>query len=1589
MTQTGPRIPQQALLGQLLEEAVESSSPRRSAMLYHELGRLHEVYMGKLDQAQEYYHRGFARDPGLAVNTRALGRLLAREGKRAALLPVLGAELDAVSDAGEQAAILVQRAEILADDLSDVAAAYEDLTRALELTPSDLAAMAALVRLCRQAERYEDLEGLLCRQAESCDDPAQASRVLLQAADIRQDHLDDADGAAALYRAALEADPANQHAAEALAAHARITGDHTTAAELCLSLAQLTPGPEACHLRQEAARLYREQLDSPDRAVACLREALEECPEEIRRPLMVDLALLLMLQEQWLECSDVLARAVNTSGSDAEAAALAHLLARVRLRDGDHSGAVEALRRALSLEPGHTPSRRTLERLYRREERHGDVADLLWDDLERLTDAGDVARAALRAGQVMEDSLKDLPGAARAYEHALEAQPGQGSALHCLARVKGALGLHQEFVSTVQARLATADDDEEQVALLERLATVQEARLDDPVAAVDTLMRLLALEPGHPLARRSLIRLLGDLERWQELVAVLQAALPLTTESDQTPLLMELARVQHRHLGDGEAALRSYTRILEDRPDYQPALAEAGRIMLGAGRQDELVVMHRQELQHTSTHADDPAHQGWLMMKMARLMGDGLHCWEEAATACSGALGLEPHAGDPAVSSPGLDELLHILERSGNMARALEVMRAMPLPRQPMVRALHHRRLAGLYRHAGDLEARVKHLRLALQASPEDDGPAHELAHIHRHARDNQTLLNLYQSRAARAVDAGELHAIRMQKTLMWATVLRDGPRSVEILDKIIEDQPGDLTALSMLQLELARQEQWQPLAVTLRRMHRQLEEAGDAGFGTACALAAAGLFEHRLDDLKNASHSAFLVLATHPQHREALDIMERHYREAGDDEGLLSVQGRLLADAQSTMEQTALLTTLGAIMANRGELDRALDHFRQAARGRTTFLPAVRCWARAAMESGKREELAQALAAEASASRDLMHRAHCTFKAAQIWHNELGEQERAVTAYKQVLRMDPNHAESLQALSSLHSARGEWSEKVALLERSLSDANDPNERRQVLMRMAGIQRARQGDTAGALATIKRALELSPDDRRLLTSLAELCRKEGDTESLLEADRRLVEQTSDPVLLKALHFEMGRILEESGADAQGAIAEFSRVLALDPNDLGALTHLGALYTQLEDWRSAVHTVESLIQLDDDHNRQKEYHLRLALLFRDGLDEPRQALEACGQALKLDPGFWEATEAMTGLLRQHRPPRALAMHLDATISVHRARLQRDPFLAGSYQALLKCFGWQDSSDGIRVVVHLLEAIGVAGSRSLQYASEGWEAQGPPLDHALTTEEVEALLHPGELGPLHTLLRICEPAVRELMPATRPAAADLEPLTSRAHPDLSSCVDRLLPALGDVELAVLVSEEEPDRVWVEDGSPPRLCLGRDLATRPPAEMAFVLGRNLAHVLLGHHSYSGLSSQQLGRFVAGVLSVACRSFIPPGGVGDLGALCQDLERVIAPQTLRTLAPAALELSDRPLAPDRWRTAMAHSEDRLALLLCGSPCAALRCLLREEGILGDSDDPTPERIARDAGASTRQLLGFCVSEEHLRLRRQMGLAR
>jgi len=80
---------------------------------------------------------------------------------------------------------------------------------------------------------------LLRQEAQATDDPRLGSALLCAAAQVREDELGDAPGAAVLYRKAMSSDPGNQHALQALLRAARASDDFPTMAKLYEALAQV------------------------------------------------------------------------------------------------------------------------------------------------------------------------------------------------------------------------------------------------------------------------------------------------------------------------------------------------------------------------------------------------------------------------------------------------------------------------------------------------------------------------------------------------------------------------------------------------------------------------------------------------------------------------------------------------------------------------------------------------------------------------------------------------------------------------------------------------------------------------------------------------------------------------------------------------------------------------------------------------------------------------------------------------------------------------------------------------------------------------------------------------------------------------------------------------------------------------------------------------------------------------------------------------------------------------------------------------------------------------------------------------------
>ncbi|MCK5799642.1 MAG: hypothetical protein KAI47_20770, partial [Deltaproteobacteria bacterium] len=1004
--------------------------------------------------------------------------------------------------------------------------------------------------------------------------------------------------------------------------------------------------------------------------------------------------------------------------------------------------------------------------------------------------------------------------------------------------------------------------------------------------------RLLAIEPSHLPALQALHHIYAAGNRWKDLVDILRA------EADQTmdrwrriTLLNEIATVQREHLDSPDDALATYLEVLGYAPAYQPALMATGRLLTARGDYERLLEIHRQEF----NNCEDPTHRSWLLINIGRILSEHLDRPAEAAETFREALQVND-------GSAAADLLVHLYERVGDDRQLAQLVASLPLPDNPPARARYHRRIAEALIRSDRPPLAIEHLQRALSTS-DDDASADDLVRLYSATGDRQSLLTLYQRQARNApsVDLAldPLHNLAR----LWASADHDLHHAAETYEAILSRSPRDPIVLRQLEVILTRLGDWESLTSVIAL---ESEPSVDPDYRTACALTIAAFEEHRLDHLALATQASVEVLERAPTNPEALATLERHARQTSNSERLLQVLSRHLRRAQTVAEQAATLCAMAAVHANRREFDDALDLYRMAANQTKSYLPAPRGWRRAAQQRDLPEEIALALESEARALIRPAGRAKCDLTAAKYWR-KLGNNDQACDALQRVLDIEPTRVEAIKLLHTIYKATKRYQDLAALYEHQIRNTEDSQKKRDLLTRKADVQRRHLQDILGARHTTNRALEIFPDDPQILSTLAELCRTSEDWRALAKVNQRLVSRISDPVLAKALHFELGRLWEERLGNPRRAIAEYREVLESDESDLGALSRLADLLFDQEAWADAVDVTERLVRRDDDRGRVKNYHLRLAQIYADGLHDIDAGMRCCRRALAMDPGDLEGTDRLAEFLERKGDARGLHAHIESCLTVHRARLDRDPFAISSYQALESVFSRQGQRDHLHVVRSLLSGIGAMDRGALD-ALDALRRQAPSEStRSLTDDEFHRLiLHPMERGPLFEVLTLAKPILRKIHGHAERSDERGTKITARSRPELARIVQQIAKALGAERIEAFVIPGGIDQLRVEDTAPPSLFIGEDLDDVPLTKLRFRLAQAIASIRLGHGLPYRLGAEGLGHSLAALLSATCTTYTPAGPESTIRDLEERITKALGRRLRARLEPPALELVD-----------------------------------------------------------------------------------
>lgn len=542
----------------------------------HDPHRAIEAHQNALDLAAD--HR---------ESLAALARLYARveAWDRAVATLVRHAELEGVRGVDRW----YEAGQILARHLDDAATAEARFQKALELDPTFLPAMLALIELYRRRRDFAKAAQMMLDAERHTQNRLEKVKLIYGAALLHEEFLEQPEKALELYARALALDPDHVEAGLRAVEHWVSQGKWAEAEPVLEMLARKVDPEDRTEKARREALLGRaaEALGHADKAARHYRLAVEADPESLEAAL--GLAGLLYAKGEHAEADkryrEILARH-RPALAEGQVVDVWHKLGVIAEKRGDARAAEDAFRRALERDPHHRPS---LLHVVDLAGARGDwklVVDCKRAALEGSSDE-ERARFLEEIGDLYAQKLEDPVTALGAYLEALKLRPKSHALLHKTLDIYTEQKQWKRAIDTL-GRLAEIERDPARRAkYYYTAAVIARDELKESEEAVEHFSKALDDAPTIPKAFEAVERILGERGDWKGLQRAYRKMLKRLGEQANEEQLLKLwtrlGDISYEKLGDRDSAIAAYEVAVTYEPANMQRHEQLAQLYLQAG----------------------------------------------------------------------------------------------------------------------------------------------------------------------------------------------------------------------------------------------------------------------------------------------------------------------------------------------------------------------------------------------------------------------------------------------------------------------------------------------------------------------------------------------------------------------------------------------------------------------------------------------------------------------------------------------------------------------------------------------------------------------------------------------------------------------------------------------------------------------------------------------------------------------------------------------------------------------------------------------------------------------------------------------
>ncbi len=604
-----------------------SSYKEKSARLYSEK-------LQDLGSAIDAYQQLIDRVPGNRAALDALEALYRADAHWERVQDVLAQKAE-YTKGPERLALLIDRARIVLEELSDPDGALEIARRAEVEAPSDATISSLLEAVYGRRGEWDQVVQVLSRRGSHARSDADSAAAEVAIAKVYEEKLHDGEAAIRHYERALELVPSDVQTSERLAGLYVIAEDWIKAEALLSLIVRRAPTdaePEWMSRTYKNLGLSLENMLRPSEALEAYEQAHNFAPEDME--ILKALGRAAEATGDFGTAEKVFTQLIEAARLDATEAELVNLyktLGQMAFKAGKVDKAREYLEKTVSLQPGSTDALRNLMSLCEQQGYWQGVVEYGVELRDILTEPMEKFELQLRLGDAYLKHLKDIDEAARAYRTALDFQPESKGAHFKIFQVLVDAERYDEAVEILEKLVTLEADPKRKAQYLGAVGDIFREKKGDLIGSVDYYERALDYDSSLLKLFRSIDEILTQAKDWRRLEKAYRnmfkrVADDETQEQLQYKLLFLLGEIYRTRLARPDASKAAFENALERKPRDAKSLQILAEMYEADEQYEDAVRCKRRLLEIEPGNVDHYRDSKRLMFALKDLDGAWVAC---------------------------------------------------------------------------------------------------------------------------------------------------------------------------------------------------------------------------------------------------------------------------------------------------------------------------------------------------------------------------------------------------------------------------------------------------------------------------------------------------------------------------------------------------------------------------------------------------------------------------------------------------------------------------------------------------------------------------------------------------------------------------------------------------------------------------------------------------------------------------------------------------------------------------------------------------------------------------------------------------